>query len=242
MSLPWQTLASVTTPEGQLELLRRSERDFLITIDKRVLMNSVAHRSEVVLAELACAELGAVKRAHVLVSGLGMGFTLRAALDKLAVDAEVTVAELNPIVVAWCEGPLAALTGNAARDPRVTMEIVDVAVRIRDAARGKRERKLDAIVLDMYEGPQTRIKPDDALYGPAAIENARKALVPGGVFAVWGEAHSPGFERALDNAGFTFTMHRPGRGGLRHCVYIARAARTTITPSPAARSMSRKSR
>ena len=225
MTLPWQTLASEVTPEGRLELLRRSDKDFLITLDKRVLMTSAAHRSEVTLAELACAGLRSAKRARVLVSGLGMGFTLRAALDKLGPDAEVIVAELNPVVVEWCEGPLAVLIGNAAQDPRVTMEIVDVTKRIADVAKRKDPRRFDAILLDLFEGPQTRIKPDDALYGPLAIQNAAKALVPGGVLAVWGEAHSPGFERSLRAAGMTFTMNRPDRGGLRHCIYVAKTPR-----------------
>ena len=225
MTLPWRTLASVSTADGQLELRGRGEKDFLITIDKRVLMTSAAHRSEVALAELACAGLRSVKRARVLVSGLGMGFTLRAALDKLGPDAEVTVAELNPVVVEWCQGPLASLIANAARDPRVTMEIGDVTVCIADVARQKDVRKFDAIVLDLYEGPQTRIKPNDPLYGPSAVLTASKALAPGGVLAVWGEAHSAGFERSLRAAGFTYKLHRPDRGGLRHCTYIAQSAR-----------------
>src|SRR6478609_8071515 len=123
MALPWVTLASVPTAEGLLDLRRRGEKDFLITIGGRVLMTSAAHRSEDALAKLACAGLRAKRRARVLVSGLGMGFTLRAALDELADDAEVTVAELNAVVVDWCKGPLAPLTAAAARDPRVTVEI-----------------------------------------------------------------------------------------------------------------------
>lgn len=225
MTLPWTTLASVATAEGQLELRRRGERDFLITIDKRVLMTTAAHRSEVALAERACAGLRNVKRARVLVSGLGMGFTLRAALDQLAPDAEVTVAELTPEVVAWCKGPLAPLIADAANDPRVTMEIVDVTAHIAAAGRQGGAHRYDAIVLDLYEGPQTRVKPNDPLYGPRALKNALAALRPGGVFAVWGEARSPGFERGLEAAGFTFTAERPGRGGLRHCVYVARVGR-----------------
>ena len=241
MTLPWQTLASVATTEGQLALLRRSDKDFLITLDKRVLMTSAAHRSEVTLAELGCAGLRATKQARVLVSGLGMGFTLRAALDKLAPDAQVTVAELNPVVVEWCEGPLAGLIKNAAQDPRVTMEIVDVTARIKDVARRKDPRRFDAILLDLFEGPQTRIQPDDPLYGPLAIQNAGKALVPGGILAVWGEAHSAGFERSLRAAGMTYTMNRPDRGGLRHCIYVARTPRAPTTAAPASRAKTKSS-
>ena len=102
MALPWETLASVSTADGALDLRRRGEKDFLITIGGRILMSSAAHRSEDALAKLACVGLRKKKRARVLVSGLGMGFTLRAALDELADDAEVTVAELNAVVVEWC--------------------------------------------------------------------------------------------------------------------------------------------
>ena len=219
MALPWNTLASVKTPEGALELRRRGEKEFLITIDNRILMTSKAHRSEVALAELGCAELREKKGARVLVSGLGMGYTLRAALDQLADDAKVVVAELNPVVVEWCKGPLSVLIEDAANDPRVTMHIGDVAKHI-----AKVEKAYDAIVLDMYEGPQTNVKPNDPLYGPGASRNAKKALVPKGVYAIWGEVPSAGFERSLEGAGFTFRAHRPsGRGALRHCVYVARA-------------------
>lgn len=225
MALPWTTLASVPTPEGQLELRLRGEKDFLITIDKRVLMTSSAHRSEALLAKLACDGLRKVPRARVLVSGLGMGFTLRAALDELEADAEVTVAELNPVVVEWCKGPLAALIGDAASDARVTTEINDVTRIIKGVAQTPNERRFDAIVLDLFEGPQTQLHPDDPLYGLAATRAAKGALAPKGVYAVWGEGPSIGFERVLVAAGFSFQLERSGRGARRHCVYTARHAR-----------------
>lgn len=230
MARPWETIASVPTKEGPLALLRRGEKDFLITINGRVLMSSAAHRSEDALAKLACAGLREIKRAKVLVSGLGMGFTLRAALDELAPDAEVTVAELNPVVVDWCKGPLAPLTSTAASDSRVTCEVVDVSMRIADVAR-KGERRFDAIVLDMYEGPQTRVRPSDPLYGPAAVRRTRKALADGGVFAVWCEGPSAGFEQALRAAGFRYELRRPARGARVHFVYVAH---TMTRPPPSA--------
>lgn len=218
MPRPWETIASVATAEGPLALIRRGEKDFLITISGRVLMSSAAHRSEVALAELACEHLRGKGRARVLVSGLGMGFTLRAALDMLAADAEVVVAELNPIVVEWCKGPLGPLVGDAGNDPRVTIHVVDVAKHI--GAVAKKGRPYDAIVLDMYEGPQTRVRPNDPLYGGAAVAQVQKALAPGGVFAVWCEAASPGFEKALEAAGFRFRFVPGGRGARIHYVYL----------------------
>jgi spermidine synthase len=224
MARPWETLASVSTAEGALDLRRRGEKDFLITIGGRILMSSAAHRSEDALAKLACAGLRNKRRARVLVSGLGMGFTLRAALDELADDAEVTVAELNPVVVEWCQGPLAPLTAEAARDPRVTVDIVDVAVRIADVARDSTARRFDAIVLDMYEGPQTNVRSSDPLYGPAAVQRTRKALAPDGVFAIWCEGPSAGFERNLRAADLHYRLERAGRGARIHYVYVARAS------------------
>lgn len=184
-------------------------------------MTSASHRSEDALARLACAGLRSRRRARVLVSGLGMGFTLRAALDELADDAAVTVAELNEVVVAWCKGPLAPMIADAARAPRVTIDIVDVSVRIAEVARNASVRRFDAIVLDMYEGPQTHVRSGDPLYGPPAVLRTRNALAPDGVFAVWCEGRSAGFERSLDAAGFHHRLERAGRGARIHCVYVA---------------------
>ncbi len=223
MTRPWETLASVPTPEGALVLLRRADDDFLITINGRVLMSSTAHRSEDDLAKLGCAGLRSVPGARVLVSGLGMGFTLRAALDELAADAVVTVAELNPVVVDWCGGPLGAMTKHAAKDPRVTVEVVDVAACIARVARDPSRGRFHAIVLDMYEGPQTTPRANDPLYGVTATQRVKQGLAPGGTYAVWCEGASPGFERTLRNAGFEFRLHRGGRGARIHWVYVARS-------------------
>ena len=84
MSRPWQLVEAVEHGAGRIELRQRGERDYLITLDGRVLMNSAGSRSEKALAELACAELRGRRRPRVLVGGLGMGCTLRAALDALA--------------------------------------------------------------------------------------------------------------------------------------------------------------
>ncbi|HBA88302.1 MAG TPA: spermidine synthase [Geobacter sp.] len=221
MAQPWKVLESVTTNEGILELRQRGERDFLITVNGLVLMNSSLHRSEVALGALACGHLKTADAPRVLVGGLGMAFTLRAVLDQLPPSAGVVVAELNPVVLEWCRGPLAFLTGAAASDPRVRVEIADVAQVIRNAAMGR--DRLDAVVLDLYTGPHAKShKVEDPLYGSTAIEMTRAALKPGGVFAVWGENYDQGFDRRLSSAGFSVTCDRPGYGGLRHVVYLAR--------------------
>ena len=218
MALPWQILDQVDTPEGVLELRRRGERDFLITVGDRVLMNSANHRSEAALGELACRHLAGQPASQVLVGGLGMGFTLRAVLDALPGAARVMVAELNPVVVGWCRGPLGELTGHAVGDPRVTVVLADVAAVIGGAAA---EPRFDAIVLDLYQGPCASDHPHShPLYGRRVVDAARVALNPGGVLAVWGEDHDPGFTKRLEAAGFAVRSERPGRGGYRHWVYL----------------------
>src|ERR1035437_7232127 len=220
MAQPWKTIGSIGTDEGTLELRQRGERDFLITIGSQVLMNSLSNRSEVMLGQLGCGHLNDNENPRVLVGGLGMGFTLKAVLDALPATARVVVAELNPIVHEWCQGPLAALTENAVNDPRVTVEICDVARRIRRCAVNGGESRFDAIILDLYRGPHAKThNSDDPLYGSRAIENMRAALKPCGVVAVWGENYDEGFDKRLRSAGFTVTTDRPDRGGLRHVVF-----------------------
>jgi len=223
MALPWKRLDRVATPEGVLELRQRGPRDFLITVGGRVLMNSTAQRSEIALGRIACRHLQHHPQPGVLLGGLGMGFTLKAVLDLLPAAGRVLVAELNPVVLAWCRGPLAGLTASAVDDPRVTAEIADAAEVIRTAA--DRETAFDAVILDLYTGPYAHCHGgDDPLYGSRAIARAHAALTPGGVFAVWGENFEPVFESRLRAAGFKVTIARPGRGGFRHVVYRARKA------------------
>lgn len=219
MTLPWNTLAEVRTPDGCLKLLRRAERDWLITLDGRVLMNSASSRSEVALGALACTGLRSVAHPRVLLGGLGMGYTLRAVLDALPRGARVDVAELNPVVVEWCRGPIAHLSQNALTDARVRVVIENFSVALERAAR--KPGALDAVVIDLYVGPDADTRPDDPLYGSRALRNAHDALRTGGTFAVWGENHHKGFERRLSACGFEVTRHNPARGSGRMVVYLA---------------------
>lgn len=222
MAQPWQTIDSVDTPDGVLELRKRGERDFLITIRGRVLMNSSAGRSEIALGELACQAVASRKEPRVLIGGLGMGITLRAALDALPAHARVIVAEINPAIAAWCRGPLAGLTNNAVNDPRVSVDIRDVSALIAQTAETG-AAKLDAVIIDLFEGPHAATDAkSDPFYGSRALAGTRDALSAGGVFAVWGENSDAKFEKRLTAAGFSFERLRPGKGGLRHVVYLAR--------------------
>jgi spermidine synthase len=223
MAKPWRMVDSVDTHEGLLDLRQRGEADFIITIDNRVLMNSSANLSERVLAELACEPLKNKKNPRVLVGGLGMGFTLKAALDSLPADAEVVVAELNPIMVKWCRGPIAHFNGGAVDDPRVKIVIDDVAAVIRYSAIKGKGNRFNAIILDLYEGPHGGAPGrGEYLYGDLAIELSSSALKAGGMFAVWSEDPDKAFEKRLKAAGLSVNRQRTGRGGRRHVVYIAR--------------------
>ena len=215
--VPWKTRATVTTAEGVLQLRQRGEREFLIVIDGRVLMTSSDRRSEEGLATLACKALTAA-RPRVLIGGLGMAYTVRAALDVLPATAEIVVAALTPAVEDWCRGPLAPLTADALADPRVRVVIGDVAAVITDAPPGHH----DAIILDLYEGPHAATqRADDPFYGRAALARSRAALAPGGVLAVWSEDPDDAFARRFTAAGFDVATHRLG-ANRNHIVYLGR--------------------
>ncbi len=232
MAKPWKTIESIETEEGILELHQRDQWDFLITLGGLVLMNSMAHRSEVALGQLGCKKLRTHPAPRVLVGGLGMGFTLRAVLDSLPATARVVVAELNLVVLKWCRGPLKNLTEGAVEDPRVTVKIIDVAALVRQAASGPPAERFDAVIFDLYKGPHFHTDTrQDPLYGRQAIAVVRAALKPAGTFAVWGENYDEGFSTRLKSARFKVSTQRPGRGGLRHVVFVAEAPLVAHKPS-----------
>ena len=217
MSVSWQTLATVGTSEGPLELRRRGD-DWLMMIAGRVLMNSFSRSSEEDLARLAVAKLERPPQ-RVLVSGLGMGFTLRALLDAVPPAAKVLVSEINPVVVEWCRGPLGPATDHAVLDPRVDVRVRDVSQVIADAPEGG----FDLILLDLYEGPNSSTQAaDDPFYGPGALARAHRALTPHGVLGVWSEDADAQFAKRFSSARFSVTKHSIGRGGRRHIVYLGR--------------------
>ncbi len=178
-------------------------------------MSSAAHRSESALGELACERCRHRRSPRVLLGGLGMAFTLRAVLDALSPRAQVCVAELHPAVVDWCRGPLAPLTNAAVLDPRVRVELADVA----DVVATAEPASFDAIALDLFRGPRAP-RADDPHYGPAALARLCAALRPDGSLAVWSEQEDPSFAKLLKKAGLRVFGKRPGRGGLRHAVYV----------------------
>ena len=177
----WQIVDTAHTSDGELKLMRRGEGDFLITIDGRVLMNSHANRSEVAVAEAACRPIASRRSPRVLIGGLGVGCTLRAALEILPAEGRVTVVELHAVVAAWCAGPLAEVAGEALSDPRVDVVIDDVAEHIRRHTAELDASRFDAIVLDLFEGPHAATEPEDPIYGHRALARTARALTPDGL-------------------------------------------------------------
>ena len=216
--VPWKVLETVTTREGELQLRQRGAREFLITIDGRVLMTSSERSSEEAVATLACKEIAGRPAPQVLIGGLGMGYTLRAALDALPAKARITQVELTAQVATWCAGPIAPLTRGAALDKRVRVVIEDVARVIERAPAGQ----LDAIILDLYEGPHAAQKREnDPFYGRAALVRSFTALRPGGVLAIWSEESNIVFKRRMIDVGFDTALHHPG-GSRAYVVYLGR--------------------
>ncbi|HKR88216.1 MAG TPA: spermidine synthase [Phenylobacterium sp.] len=218
----WEHLDTAPIPDGgELKLMRRGT-EYSIMSGSIELMNSRLSGSEEALATLTCEGLKA--GAEVLIGGLGMGFTLRAALGLLPAGARVTVAELVPAVVAWARGPLAAVFAGSLDDPRVRIREGDVAEAIEDA-RGI----FDAILLDVDNGPGgLNREANDGLYDPPGLARARRALKPGGILAVWSAAPDERFTGRLRKAGFAVEEKRvratrSGRGA-RHVIWLARTA------------------
>lgn len=219
--IPWQRLDSATLAGEARELvLYRRDTEFVIRVGPHALMSSVAHGSEDALAETACARLAGRAGARVLVGGLGMGFTLAAALRALPADARVEVAELVPAVVEWNRGPLAHLAGRPLEDRRASVHEGDVADRIR-AARAA----WDAILLDVDNGPGgLTVATNDRLYSGAGLRAAHAALRAGGVLGVWSVQPDDAFADRLARAGFAVEERRVrarrGKGG-RHTLWLA---------------------
>ncbi|MEX0406402.1 hypothetical protein ABGN05_12060 [Aquibium sp. LZ166] len=219
--IPWVQLDSAPVPgEPGAELrLKRRGAEFSIMLGTNELMNSRMGGSEEALARLALARLGDRPEPAILIGGLGMGFTLRAALAELG-PASVTVAELVPAVVAWARGPMAVVLQGCLDDPRVSVEETDVGLPIRAAAGA-----WDAILLDVDNGPEGLSRSsNDALYAAAGLSAAFRALRPGGVLSVWSSGPDAGFTRRLLRAGFEVTEEKvraTGKRGARHVVWVA---------------------
>ena len=219
--IPWKHLDTARVPGGgELRLLRRGN-EFSIKLDKNELMNNRLIGSEEALATFACDRIKDRARPRVLIGGLGMGFTLRAALKVLRPEARVIVAEIVPAVIAWASGPMASLYGDCLTDPRVDVHEADVGdlIRAKPAA-------YDAILLDVDNGPEgLSRRANDSLYSAAGLRATHAALSKGGVLAVWSSSPNAQFTERLRKGGFDakemkVRAVRAGKGS-RHVIWIA---------------------
>ncbi|MCY0094380.1 spermidine synthase [Hoeflea ulvae] len=219
--IPWIRLDAVTLDDGvELRLMRRGT-EFSIMLGANELMNSRLSGSEEALATLASDRLAGRPRPRMLIGGLGMGFTLRAALKALGGEARITVAELVPQVIDWAGGPMAPVFAGCLDDPRVALHQGDVGELIRGG-----EGAWDAILLDVDNGPDGLTRQgNDALYSASGLAAAHRALSPGGVFSVWSSAPDAAFTRRLKQAGFTVeevpTRASIKKRGARHMIWVA---------------------
>ncbi len=220
--IPWKQLGSALTPEdgNPVGLFCRGS-EFSIRVSGQELMNSRMSGSEKQLARLACEALGPNLKPRVLIGGLGMGFTLAAALEALPQSAGVVVAELLPELVLWNRDHLAHLAGSPLDDDRVAVEVGDVVkLLVRPA------RTFDAVILDVDNGPGALTQEGNAwIYTTQGLRAIRKCLAPKGVLGVWSAIDSPPFTRRLKECGFYPEVHRvrareTGKGA-RHTLWIA---------------------
>jgi spermidine synthase len=217
---PYELLGQALSRDGTvLKLVRRGD-EYIILANGKSLMSSRMHGSEEALATFACRKARALEQPRVLIGGLGMGFTLRAALDLLPPDATVAVVEIVPAVVGWNRGQLGPLAGSPLEDPRVQVEMDDVAITL-----SSRPGQFDAILLDVDNGPTAFAGSNNAgLYDDRGIAVAFAALRMGGVLAVWSAREDRKFEQRLRHGRFAVQLERVrGRlkkGGPSHTIFL----------------------
>lgn len=220
--IPWLQIDTAPVPGADVELrLMRRGTEFSMMLGQTELMNSRLSGSEEALATLACRRIEGVKRPHLLIGGLGMGFTLRAALAMLGSEARIMVAELVPAVIAWARGPMADVFGESLDDPRASIRQADVIEVIQS-----HPSAFDAILLDVDNGPEGLIRrANDALYNLKGLRAIRRALRPGGVLAVWSSGPNSSFSRRLRDAGFDVNevgvRATAKRSGAHHVIWFA---------------------
>jgi spermidine synthase len=198
----------------------RRGHEFSIKLGVAELMTSRLYASEEALATLAAEKLKGRTKPRVLIGGLGMGFTLRAALRAFGAEAEIVVAELVPAVVRWARGPMAELFGGSLDDRRVELIEADVAALISRAT-----PLYDAILLDVDNGPEGMTQSaNDHLYSMRGLAAARAALSPCGVLAVWSQGPDRAFAKRFEKAGFSVEERkvraRGVHGGSRHVIWL----------------------
>ncbi len=220
--IPRILLDTAPIPGSDKELrLYQHAKDFSIDISNEgELMSSRVHGSEESLAELTCTRISGRNRPRVLIGGLGMGFTLAAALKHLGENAELVVAELVPKVIEWNRGPLGAEAGNPLLDKRVKVKEGDVALVMK-----AEKHSFDAILLDVDNGPSGLTHQDNNwLYSPAGLDAAYMALKNRGILSVWSAGPDVRFTKRLRQTGFKveeILVHAHGKKGGKCLIWIA---------------------
>jgi len=217
-------LAETTTPEGEPLELYQHDQDFFISSKGERLMTSVAYGSEEELARMACQPFRAAKQPKVLIGGLGMGFTLRAALESMPQKkATIVVAEIVPEVVDWNKTFMDPLHPGLLEDDRIALKVKPVQEVIREA-----EGDYHAIMLDVDNGPSAFTGEDnEAIYTQKGLELAKAALKTGGLLAVWSAYPDRNFTKRLRKAGFDVSVvevpaaHK-GRKRRLHTIWLAK--------------------
>ena len=216
----YERLGEARTPNGTVIALYRHDGAYLIRADGVELMSTRRHLSEDRLADVACAPIRERPGARVLIGGLGLGFTLRAALRQLGDDAEVVVAELVPEVIAWNADASYDLSAAAMRDPRVRVVSEDVLAVLR-----ANPAAFDAIMLDTDNGPDGMLMTENGpLYATGGIGLTIAALRPGGTIAYWSVGDDRPFVGALQRAGLrveTIRVRAHDTTGPMHTLYVA---------------------
>jgi len=217
---PWITVGVAVSPDGtQLELVEH-DGEYVIRADDLPLMSTRMHFSEVELARIVCTKLK--PGARVMIGGLGLGYTLRSALDLIPKDGKVVQIELVPEVVEWNRGPLAEFTDHPLDDNRTELVEGDVAEAIRNA-----HNEFDAIMLDVDNGPSPVVDESNSwLYSDPGLQAIRRALKNGGSVAIWSADDEPKFPSRMRRNGFRADRHRvrthKGKGGMRHIIFTGR--------------------
>jgi spermidine synthase len=222
--IPWSHLDTAQVPGGgELRLMKRGA-EFSIRLGTDELMNSRLSATEQALATIALVKIKSKSNPTILIGGLGMGFTLRAALTVLGPKARIVVAELVPAVVAWARGPMAKVFGESLSDPRLRIHEADVGGLIRS-----RRSAYDAILLDVDNGPEGMTRTaNDALYDLKGLRATHAALRSAGVLAVWSSAPHSKFAARLRKTGFDvkeIPLRAKGpQGGAQHLIWTATRA------------------
>jgi len=237
---PIERLATANAPDGGQLVLARRDGNYAISVDRHELMTSRQHESELELARLGCARLTDVRNPNVLIGGLGMGYTLRQALDMLQPKATIVVAELIPEIVTWNRNILGELAGYPLRDKRVVVKTCDVCHLI-----AKSRHAFDAILLDVDNGPWALTDRDnERLYTREGIRACRDALTHRGCLAVWASGMDRQFARRLNQARLYARFFRvpayKGAKSLSRCIWVATRNERDLPPLPEPKPRKRK--